>query len=90
MNSEVLFQDPNRAVQSPRLTGGHCPGLAPAFFFCLDECGILRGSKLMRTDRAEQVAQLIRQHQAVEAEREAEARQMAHVLIQNHLGLDDD
>ena len=42
----------------------------------------------MRTDRAEQVAQLIRQHQAVEAEREAEARQMAHVLIQNHLGPD--
>ena len=42
----------------------------------------------MRNHQAEEVTRLIRQHEAIEAQREAEARQMAHGLIQGYMGPD--
>jgi len=40
----------------------------------------------MRNDQAEEVTRLIRQHEAIETQREAEARQVARGLIQGHIG----
>jgi hypothetical protein len=42
----------------------------------------------MRNHQSEEVSRLIRQHEAIEAQREAEARQVAHVLIQGYMGPD--
>jgi hypothetical protein len=42
----------------------------------------------MRNDQAGDVARLIRQHEAIEAQREAEAWQIAHGLVQSYLGPD--
>lgn len=43
----------------------------------------------MRNDQAEMVAQLVRENEAVEAHREAEARQVARGLIQGYVGPDN-
>jgi hypothetical protein len=71
-------------------------GLAAAVFFCQAgaEGGVIsRGSKSMRNnpmgnDQAEMVSRLVREQEAVEARREAEARATAHGLIQGYIGPD--
>ena len=42
----------------------------------------------MRNDQAEMVSRLVREQEAMEANREAEARATAHGLIQGYIGLD--
>lgn len=42
----------------------------------------------MRNDRAEMVSRLVREQEAMEARREAEARATAHGLIQGYIGPD--
>jgi hypothetical protein len=43
----------------------------------------------MRNERSEMVSRLVREREAMEARREAEARATAHDLIQLHVGPDD-
>lgn len=74
----------------------HRPGHAAAVFFC--QAGqrggaIIRGSKSMRNEsmrngQAEMVTRLVREQEASEARREAEARATAHALIQGYIGPD--
>ena len=40
----------------------------------------------MRNDQAETLMRLVRDQEALEIQREAEARAIAHGLIQNHIG----
>ena len=42
----------------------------------------------MRNDQAEMVSRLVREQEAIEARREAEARATAHGLIQGYIGPD--
>ena len=42
----------------------------------------------MHNNQAEEVSRLVRQHEAIEAQRAAEARQVARGLIQGYIGPD--
>jgi hypothetical protein len=93
LKKRALFVIPNPPAQSALPDDAQAPnarwaGTVPRQVRFAPERYRYRGSTFMR-NQAEMVSRLVREREAMEARREAEARAMAQDLIQLHVGPDD-